>query len=95
MNIKVLGARLVVKELKNDVKTAGGVIIPGREKEQTNRGEVIAIGDGAMLDDGRKVPMQVKVGDTIAYASFAGSPIEIDGQVVLILNERDILCIFE
>ena len=96
--VKVIGARVLVKEIKLEKETACGVIIPGREKEQTNKGIVIAVGDGAMLENGTKVPMQVHVGDTVVYSSFSGSPIKEkpnDEDEYLILNERDILCVFE
>jgi chaperonin GroES len=94
--MKVLGARCIVKEIKLPEATKSGIVIPGQEKMQTNRGIVIAIGDGAMLDNGTKVPMQVKPGDEVVYAQFAGSPIEgKDKEIYLVLNERDILCVFE
>lgn len=93
--IKVLGARCIVKEDKLEEKTSSGLIIPGRDKVPTNRGVIVGVGDGAMLDDGTKVPMPVKEGDTVVYANFAGSPIEVDGVVYIILNERDILCVVE
>lgn len=96
--MKVFGARCLVKEEKLDSTTAGGIIIPGREKEQTNRGTVVAIGDGAILENGMKIPMDVKVGDRIVYASFAGTPVasgDKGNEIFIVLNERDILCVVD
>ena len=95
LTVKVLGARLLVKEIKNEEKTNGGIIVPGREKEQTNRGVVLATGEGALLDTGVRMPMQINKGDKVVYASFAGSPIEVDGETLLILNERDVLAVYD
>lgn len=95
-DLEILGARCLVKELKLSATTASGIVIPGQEKEQTNKGIVLAIGTGAILENGTVVPMQVEVGDTIYYSSFSGSPIKDSDQdndeTYLILNERDILC---
>lgn len=92
--MKIFGARCLVKEIKNeDNKTQSGIILPGSEKEPTYRGIIIEIGDGAMLDTGVKVPMQVKVGDEVIYQTFSGSPIDVDGDQYIVLNERDILAV--
>jgi len=91
--MKVLGARVIVKEIKLEDTSKGGIFIPGQEKTQTNRGVVISMGDGSMTEDGTKIPMVVAVGDEVIYSQFSGSPIEVDGDIFLILNERDILCV--
>lgn len=94
--MKVFGARCIVKEIRQDEeKSLSGIIIPGKAKEPTYMGYVVAVGDGALLDNGTKVPMQVKVGDKIVYTTFSGSPINVDGEQFIVLNERDILCILE
>lgn len=94
--LKIFGARCIVKEdKKQDNKTASGIVIPGSEKEPTYRGKIVAIGDGAMLDDGTVIPMQVKVGDRIIYTAFSGTPIEDEDDTYLVLNERDILAVIE
>lgn len=93
--IKINGARVLVKEERLSSETEKGIILPGREKQQTNKGIVLAVGNGAMLADGTKIPVAVNVGDTVVYSSFSGSPIKEnadDLDVYLILNERDILC---
>lgn len=94
---KILGARCLVQEIKNSAETESGIVIPGKEKEQTNKGIVLAVGDGAILEDGTKVPMKVNVGDHVLYSSFSGSPVKVnssDADTFLVLNERDILCIY-
>lgn len=96
--IRINGARILVKEERLSDATSSGIIMPGREKQQTNKGTVLVVGDGAMLENGTKVPVQVKVGDTVIYSSFSGSPIKQDANdedIYLILNERDILCVIE
>lgn len=95
--IIIKGSRVLVKEQKLSDETETGIVLPGREKEQTNQGIVLAVGDGAMLENGTKVPVGVNVGDKVLYTAFSGSPIVIAGEEdedsrYLILNERDILC---
>lgn len=96
--IHINGARVLVKEERLSSETSSGIIMPGREKQQTNKGKVLVVGDGAMLENGTKVPVALSVGDTVIYSSFSGSPIKEnpnDDDVYLILNERDILCVIE
>lgn len=95
--IIVKGARVLVKEQKLSQQTESGIIIQGREKEHTNQGIVLAVGNGAMLENGTVIPVGVKVGDKVMYTAFSGSPITKAGDDdedirYLILNERDILC---
>lgn len=93
--IRINGARVLVKEERLTAETSSGIIMPGREKQQTNKGKVLVVGDGAILENGTKIPVAVNVGDTVIYSSFSGSPIKQDPNdedVYLILNERDILC---
>lgn len=92
--MKVLGARVVIKEIKKEAQVKG-IVVPGREKEATNAGVVVEVGNGALLDSGNRVPMDVQVGDTVIYTSFSGSPVKVKGDTYLILNERDILVILE
>lgn len=96
--IRINGSRVLVKEEKLSTETSSGIVMPGRDKQQTNKGKVLVVGDGAMLENGTKVPVAVAVGDTVIYSSFSGSPIKQnpdDEDVYLILNERDILCIID
>lgn len=94
--MRVFGARCIVKEEKRETnKTSSGIIVPGSDKEPTFTGTVIAVGDGALLDSGIRVPMEVKVGDRIVYTNFSGTPIINKGETYLVLNERDILAIID
>ena len=96
--IRINGSRVLVKEEKLSETTSSGIIMPGRDKQQTNRGKVLVVGDGAILENGTKIPVAVKVGETVIYSSFSGSPIKQnanDEDTYLILNERDILCVVE
>lgn len=96
-SFKVLGARCIVKEVRESKETASGIIIQGRDKEQTNHGIVLIVGDGAILEDGTVVPMKVKPGDHVLYSSFSGAPVKVnkdDDDTYLILNERDIYCVY-
>lgn len=96
--IVVNGARVLVKEQRLNKEVGSGIVLPGREKEHTNQGIVLAVGNGAMLEDGTIVPVNVKVGEKVMYTAFSGSPIVFEDDNdneeyrYLILNERDILC---
>lgn len=93
--LKVLGARAVILEEKNEEKTSAGIILHTRKDEPTFRGRVVAVGDGSMLDSGIKVPMQVKVGDRVIFTNYSGSQVDVEGTIYMIVNERDITCIIE
>jgi chaperonin GroES len=93
MKIRPLQDRLVVKRLAEEEKTTGGIIIPDSAKEKPVEGEVIAVGNGKTLDNGTKVPMDVKVGDKILFGKYSGTDIKIDGEEVLILREDEVLAI--
>lgn len=94
MNIKPLEDRLVVEAIEENTTTASGILIPdtaGKEKPQ--KGKVIAIGDGRMTKEGNRIPMNVKVGDTVLFRKYGPDEIKIDGKDVLILGESDVLAI--
>lgn len=91
--MKVLGARCIVKEEKREETGISGIIIPNKTAEPSYRGKVVSVGEGAMLDNGLRVPMDVSVGDDVIYTTFSGSPVNVNGEEYVILNERDILCI--
>lgn len=96
--IRINGARLLVKEEKLEDELSSGIVVSGRSKQQTNIGKVIKVGDGAMLENGTKVPVNIKSGETVIYSSFSGSPIKEkreDPDEYIILNERDVLCVIE
>jgi len=90
-NIKPLADRLVVKPIEKEEKTRGGIILPDTAKEKPQEGEVIAVGPGRMTDDGKRIAMDIKVGDRVIYSKYGGSEIKIDDVDMIILRESDIL----
>jgi chaperonin GroES len=96
MKIRPLQDRVLVKRLEDTVeKTKGGIIIPDTAKEKPQQGKVIAVGKGKVNEDGKVMPLDVKVGDTILFGKYSGSDIKIDGEEHLILREEDILGVIE
>ena len=94
--LKPLGDRLVVKPIEQEETTAGGILLPETAKEKPQEGEVIAAGPGRIDDAGNRVAMEVKVGDRVLYAKYAGTEIKLEGDdKVLILKESDVLALVE
>lgn len=93
--IKPLGDRVVVKALEREEKTKSGIVLPDTAKEKPQEGKIVAVGTGKLLENGQRVPLEVKEGDKIVFAKYGGTEIKIDGQDYLILSERDILAIVE
>ena len=91
MNIRPLGDRVVVKALDAEEKTKGGIILPDSAKEKQQKGKVLAVGNGRILDNGTRVPLDIREGDTVLYSKYGGTEVKIDGELYLIVNERDIL----
>ena len=90
-NIQPMADRLVVKPIEREEVTKGGIVLPDTVKEKPQEGEVKAVGPGKMSDDGKRIPMDVKVGDTVIYAKYGGTEIKIDDEELVILRESDIL----
>jgi chaperonin GroES len=95
MKVRPLHDRLIVKRLEEEEKTKGGIIIPDTAKEKPIEGKVIAVGKGKIKEDGTQIPMEVKKGDRILFAKYAGTEIKIDGEEHLIMKEDDVLAIIE
>ena len=96
MNIRPLYDRILVKRIDNDVeKTSGGLYIPDRAKEKPQEGEVVAVGKGKRLDDGKIVPLDVKAGDRILFGKYSGSEIKLDGNEYMIMREDEVLGILD
>ena len=96
MNIKPLGERVLIKLLESEEMTQGGIYIPDTAKEKPQEGEVVAVGPGRTLDDGKKAPMEVKVGDIVLFAKYSGTEFKRDGVEYMLLNaDRDILAVVE
>ena len=96
MSIRPLHDRVVVRRKEEEEKTAGGIVLPGSAKEKPNQGEVVAVGNGRVLDNGETRPVDVKVGDTVVFGKYAGSDtIEVAGEELVILSESDIKAVIE
>ncbi|MBP1752805.1 MAG: molecular chaperone GroES [Geobacteraceae bacterium] len=95
MNLRPLQDRIIVKRLEEENVTAGGILIPDTAKEKPQRGEIVAVGKGKTADDGKLIPMDVKVGDKVLFGKYAGTEIKIDGTDYLIMREDDILGVIE
>ncbi len=93
LQIRPLGDRVLVKPKSREEKTKSGIILPDTAKEKPMEGEVLAVGTGRRLDDGRLVPLEVKVGDVVLYAKYAGTEFKQDDEEYLILKESDILAV--
>jgi chaperonin GroES len=96
MNLQPLEDRIVVKPNDAEETTASGLVIPDTAKEKPQQGEVLAVGEGRWDEDGEKrIPMDIKVGDTVVYSKYGGTEFTVDGDDVLILNGRDVLAILK
>ncbi len=95
MKVKPLHDRLIVQRLEEEEKTKGGIIIPDTAKEKPIEGKVIAVGTRRIKKDGAKIPLEVKKGDRVLYAKYAGTEVKIDGEEYLIMKADDILAIIE
>ncbi len=95
MKLKPLGDKVVVEVIDEPQTTASGIVLPDSAKEKSQRGTVVAIGSGKLLDDGNRVALEVKVGDTVVFAKYGGTEIDLDGKDLMILSERDIHAIVE
>ncbi|MBL8693858.1 MAG: co-chaperone GroES [Planctomycetes bacterium] len=94
INIKPLGDRILVKRVEAEEKTKGGIVLPDTAKEKPREGMVLALGEGRLLDDGKRAPFSVKVNDRVLFSSYAGTEVKWDGEEYLILGEDDILGVF-
>ena len=92
--IKPLGNRVVVEPIEQEELTSGGIVLPETAKEKPQKGTVLAIGPGDRDDDGKRIPMDVKEGDTVLFAKYSGTEFKLDDKKVLILRESDLLGIF-
>jgi chaperonin GroES len=93
MNLKPLGDRVVVEPVEREEKTKSGIVLPDTAKEKPQEGIVRSVGSGRLLDNGTKIPMELKVGDKVLYAKYAGNEFKIDEIEYLIISEKDVLAI--
>lgn len=95
INLKPLGSRVVVEPIEQEEVTAGGIVLPETAKEKPQKGVILSVGPGDRDEDGKRIAMDVKVGDTVLFAKYAGTEIKVEGKKLLILRESDLLAIVE
>jgi chaperonin GroES len=95
MKIRPLADKVLVERVEAESKTAGGIVLPDTAKEKPQRGKIISVGEGKLLEDGTRREVQVKKGDLVLFTSYAGTDIKIDGKEYLIMDESDIMAIIE
>jgi len=93
--VKPLNDKVLVKRLEAEEVTKGGIVLPDTAKEKPREGKILAIGDGKLLENGKRAAFQVKVGDRVLFSSYAGTEIKIEGEEFLILSEDDVLAVIE
>ena len=95
MKVVPLNDKVLVKRLEAEDKTAGGILLPDTAKEKPKQGKVLSVGDGKLLENGKRATFQVKEGDRVLFTSYAGTEVNIDGKEYLIMNEDDILAVVD
>ena len=95
MKFRPLGDRVVVRRVKEEQKTAGGIIIPETAQEKPQEGEIIAVGPGGRDEAGKLIPIDIKVGDRVLFGKWSGTEVKIDGQELLIMKESDVMGVIE
>ena len=91
MKLKPLGDRLIVQAIEEEQTTASGLVLPDTAKEKPQKGKVLAVGDGKLSDDGKRIPLDVSKGDVVIYSKYGGTEIKVDGEDLLVLRESDVL----
>ncbi len=95
MNIRPLHDRVVVKRMEEERTTAGGIVIPDSATEKPDKGEIVAAGNGKLLDNGDMRPLDVKVGDQVLFGKYAGTSVKVEGEELLVMREDDIVAVIE
>ncbi len=93
MSIQPLGDKIVVERLEAEEKTSGGIVLPDTAKEKPKEGKVIAVGEGKLLENGKRAKFQVKKGNRILFSSYAGTEVTVDGKEYLVMSEDDVLAV--
>jgi chaperonin GroES len=93
MKIKPLADKVLVERIEAEAKTAGGIVLPDTAKEKPQRGKIVAVGEGKVLDDGTRRKMQLKTGDEVLFTSYAGTDVKVDDAEYLIMDESDIMAV--
>jgi len=95
MNIRPLADKVLVERVEAESKTAGGIVLPDTAKEKPQRGKIVSVGEGKLLEDGTRREVQLKKGDLVLFTSYAGTEIKVDGKEYLIMDESDIMAVIE
>ncbi|MBI2312584.1 MAG: co-chaperone GroES [Betaproteobacteria bacterium] len=95
MNIRPLHDRVIVKRVEEERKTASGIVIPDTAAEKPDQGEIIAVGKGKLLEDGKLRPLDVKVGDRVLFGKYSGTTVKVKGEELLVMREEDIMGVLE
>ena len=95
MKLRPLHDRVIVKRMEEERMSAGGIVIPDSATEKPVRGEVLAVGNGKILDNGDKRPLDISVGDTILFGKYSGTEVKVDGEELLVMREEDIMAVIE
>ena len=95
MKIRPLYDRVVVRRKEEEATSAGGIVLPGSAKEKPNQGEIVAVGEGKVLDNGEVRPLAVKVGDTVLFGKYSGTEVKVNGDDLLVMREEDIMGVIE
>ena len=95
MELRPLADRVIVEPLEEEEKTSGGIVLPDAAKKKPQEGKVLAVGTGRVGADGERIPVPVKVGDTVLFASYAGTEVKVNGTKYLIMNESDLLAVVQ
>ena len=95
MKLVPLNDKIIVKRIEAEEKTAGGIVLPDAAREKPKQGKVLSLGDGRLLDTGKRAPFLVKEGDRVLFSSWAGSEVKVDGDEYLIMTEDDILAVID
>jgi chaperonin GroES len=95
MNLRPLHDRVIVKRLDQETKTASGIVLPDAATEKPDQGEILAVGNGKVGDDGKIRPMAVKVGDKVLFGKYSGQTVKVEGDELLVMREEDIMAVVE
>ena len=95
MKLRPLHDRVIIKRLDNERKTASGIVLPENAAEKPDQGEVLAVGDGQIGDDGKVRPLAVKVGDKVLFGKYSGQTVKVDGEELLVMREEDIMAVVQ
>jgi chaperonin GroES len=95
MKIRPLADKVLVERVEAESKTAGGIVLPDTAKEKPQRGKIVSVGPGKIMEDGKNKEMQIKKGDLVLFTSYAGTEVKIDGKEYLIMDESDIMAVIE